>query len=650
MKWIKRSSLLTESTVYFSDDFRKILKQMRSVIADELLKIELTDIKSDMTFIDIKDLEKGKISFSQLDNVERKLDQNLKNLSKSQLKTIFPKIKNTSRMETKLGRLINRFFPKKFKDKEIEKFVNQFKSLNIEDKLILVSGDDILKYYNCANYHESSIDTPLGNSCMKMEWKQEYLKWYAINPNSVNMLVMIDDNDKVKARALIWKVNSDSDNYNEFQHIMDRIYYIDDEHEEKFKNYAIKKGWGYKDTQSVEIYDIFFNGKNTHGKYYITMENDTEHYPYLDTFQFYDMDSTISNDTEFGMVKLNSTTGEFEPTGEFEQTGKWSEYYGTMIPDMEAIWSEYLNSYILESDSVWSNFHDSYILREEAELVYLDSFESKKDWYHENVRGEEFFHIEKYDEYFISELIVEDVYGNYQLVIDCEKVSETSMITNKEKIKFSSHVPEWISKDLAIEFNKIEEDIFNIDKMEFNNYILKDDLIHDMFIDKHLNVYKWKSLTTNVFIKQRLISYIKKREKNNLEEMLELKWGGSASEISKSLISALNNSFKKNIFKEKALKIKNDLYNKDDVPDIKQLKKDIKLLVIKILPKYYKADILTNKHLTELFNKYRNYSWVQIAYITTVFRHMIRDNMLYHYNTIKDAELKEVLAKLSDKK
>ena len=73
------------------------------------------------------------------------------------------------------------------------------------ERLEIVEGDDILKYYLFDNYFRpnSACIGTLWNSCMRQSERNKFMKLYAVNPQ-VKMLLLLEDDDKVRARALLW--------------------------------------------------------------------------------------------------------------------------------------------------------------------------------------------------------------------------------------------------------------------------------------------------------------------------------------------------------------------------------------------------------------------------------------------------------------
>lgn len=201
------------------------------------------------------------------------------------------------RVKIKFGRFLKKFLSKSaftelgITDSEIEKFVNFFKSYfgsNIED-LKVVDGDDILKYYLEDNYFDPSGGKfgTLWNSCMRQRERNKFMKIYAKNPD-VKMLVMLSDDGKVRARALLWENVYDHNSDNKYK-FMDRVYTVYDHDVDTFKQWAKQNGYISKWEQSAKSELLFdFDGSPTRMKLYVLPENfDFNWYPYFDTFKFF---------------------------------------------------------------------------------------------------------------------------------------------------------------------------------------------------------------------------------------------------------------------------------------------------------------------------------------------------------------------------
>ena len=144
---------------------------------------------------------------------------------------------------TSLSKFITKLFPE-VDNKMIQQYVEYNKLLSTYDPSLfeIVTGDDIVKYYNQDNYFRSTGD--LGGSCMRQEEKMHLIQFYAKNSNVSLIIMKVKDSDAIIARALLWTTTTGVK-------VVDRIYtadsrivslfhkYID---ENKFINvYKIKK-------------------------------------------------------------------------------------------------------------------------------------------------------------------------------------------------------------------------------------------------------------------------------------------------------------------------------------------------------------------------------------------------------------------------
>jgi hypothetical protein len=238
------------------------------------------------------------------------------------------------RTKIKVGRFIKRFLTKSafeefgLKDTDVEKFVNYYKSyFNYDpEKLIVVEGDDIKKYYLEDNYFrpDGCRYGTLWNSCMRQSERNKFMKLYSVNP--VKMLVLLTDDGKVRARALLWDEvkEFDSDKVYKF---MDRIYTVYDHDVDIFKKWASDNGYITKWEQNAktELYiDIDGNPERKH--LYVILENhNLSYYPYLDTFKFYDCyKGRFSNSQNYNFdYVLVQSSGRVER--EEEQEPEWED-------------------------------------------------------------------------------------------------------------------------------------------------------------------------------------------------------------------------------------------------------------------------------------------------------------------------------------
>jgi len=396
---------INESFLYYSPNVRKALNRIKSNdIASSLLGSEGTDVKPDMTFIDLG--KEGYFSFITMRNAKPLINARYPNLDwadkiETEAMSDFISYSNElheldkesdrgsgvfvkSRNEVGLGRFVNKLFPGKYNSKEVEEFVNSFKA-SLEkagEHFELVEGEDIEFWYNSENYKEKS--GTLGNSCMAQ--KRNLFGIYTQNQDVCKMLILKED-DKILGRALVWKLKSlniSKDEYPGF--FMDRQYTIKESDVQKFRNYAIEKGWSYKSYNNHHSFGtININGEDKNVMMTVQVKDkDYNRYPYMDTFRRYD----VSNG-----ILYNDDDQDRDNEGQYilEDTG------GGYVEIEGGVYSEWYDRRINDDDAVWSDPLDDYLIRDRAVEVRR-GYSRRQGWYPEDY--DDIFYDEDHDEYF----------------------------------------------------------------------------------------------------------------------------------------------------------------------------------------------------------------------------------------------------------
>ena len=389
---------INESMLHFSPKFRKTLEIIDpkddTGIAQELLKSELTDVKPDMTLIDISNDRVGDITFMQIDKADKKIKEVLPNIdidikspeSNKSIEALYFKdisndmnigiYKGPGRNATSIGKLVGKVFPGKYTPKQIEDFVNKFKSEISDVDFKIVEGEEIRKWYMSSNYEYNG--GTLGGSCMN---GGEYVDLYIINPDRVRMVILLKEG-KLLGRALLWKIDDQK-----FKYLLDRIYYTEDHTVNKFIDFVNKNGWAHKTLQSHSTFqDITFNNNEYSIKLSIKIDNLPKSFPYVDTFQFLDIkDSIITN------YYSNTTTHRLESThGSKTILRYYSKYNDRYLDQANAVRSRHRNDYltreqsvyvnddwVLEEDTLYSDYGDYYIMK--GDEVQSETFKSLLD-------------------------------------------------------------------------------------------------------------------------------------------------------------------------------------------------------------------------------------------------------------------------------
>jgi hypothetical protein len=200
---------------------------------------------------------------------------------------------------------------KKLDDIESFAFMFQTEAEKNIKSFELVKGDQILHYYLEDQYYEGSGN--LGQSCMRFEEKNKYMKFYAENPDKVNMLILHPEQDhtKIIGRALVWNLEEPTG-----RKFMDRIYVTKDSYEYMFINYALNNKLLYKSSQSYGTeYDTIDGEHRGWIKLGTTLKPEQyQYFPYVDTLQYYNTQTGwISNnrDKSGRYVQLNHSEGQY---------------------------------------------------------------------------------------------------------------------------------------------------------------------------------------------------------------------------------------------------------------------------------------------------------------------------------------------------
>jgi len=319
----KKESLKSHMRMYISSDFAEILKRMDDIdgISNDLLTISKRNVQFDISFIDKTD-KNDEITFILTRRVlameEKGMD--IKNARNNYNSEIW---KSTQRDNQRIGRFVRKIFGDKYTSAQYERFVNEYKAKfeKKDDKMVVVYGEDIRKYY--LHTHYAAGNGVLGGSCMRGEDKQKFLDIYVENTpgndslSHCGMLVLFDDNKKILGRSIIWFNTIKPDKLNR-RVFMDRIYTNNDHDVNTFINYARQKGWLYKQQQTYN--NASYIDPNDGSRHRLTISvrlkpKEYKYYPFLDTMVYYTPKTGRLATTQGiysklnQMIKIQSTDG-----------------------------------------------------------------------------------------------------------------------------------------------------------------------------------------------------------------------------------------------------------------------------------------------------------------------------------------------------
>ena len=460
-------------------------------------------MSSDVTLIDMTE-KNDMLSFIQVNRVKRKYDdpgshpnpENFDDL-KSWVEYIWQydnknSLWNDQRGEVKVGKFSKKIFKDNnisVTDAAIEKFSNAYKAtfdfdFNLDQKMDLVSGEDIRKWYLVTNYSE--VKGQLGNSCMRHGTSQDFLDIYVKNPEVCNLLIMYSDQSKTKVsgRALIWK-----DIKGEF--IMDRVYTINDYDVEVFRKYASSKGWS----------DISKNWKRT------TIQLISEvydKYPYMDNFYIFDhVNFKLTNDDIWpkeGLYKLQNTDGTY--TGDDDTV--WSEYHGEHINREDAVYCENADDYVHGDSAIYLEYLSIYASPNE-ETAY-------SEWFDQTYYLDDVIHSEIMGDYILTNYSISIFINSFgdedYIVADFAKKSLVTLNFDGDEIKTLNKfvildpiTREYHFRDEKVDGVKIQDIILDklkdveVDTDKIKNYLIKTEFTMDRSkLNDAMSIYKvWQS-------------------------------------------------------------------------------------------------------------------------------------------------------------
>lgn len=460
MKLKSYHEFILESILLTSDYLLNLIKSIDDPIAQKFSRLINQDIKTKYNIIDLTDAH-DKLSFIPDSQTTTKLKSGVNPID------LFGEKSN----QTTIGRIVRSILTDnqiEYTDREIEKFVNKFKSAYDANKIKtskvepirVVKGEDIRYWYLQDNYCQETLagKGSLGKSCMRYGKCQRFLDIYVNNPEECSLVIYVGDDNKLRGRALLWKTDSGLH--------LDRVYYTADSDTNLIEkwvsdNFELSKSWGGK--------KVKLTGKsNPDGSY--------DYYPYMDSFMYYDMsDKTLSTD-DYGTnrkttLELQDTNGQ----GHSMDT-VYCEYEDENYPSDQVVWSDYLSSYIHRDNARHSDYHNSYIWYDtavyskkyndyydenEAVRVYLDQDENEYDYYPAD--DEDIFHDSTSGKSFSIELTEEDDDGNIGLKKNIWTVYEVEPESIEEYRKIYNILDDK-EKYLAVE---IDQKLFDI-KLNLN--------------------------------------------------------------------------------------------------------------------------------------------------------------------------------------
>jgi hypothetical protein len=292
-----------------SPALRSILSDIDDDISEHIFSLDDTAQMSKFSALDT-DMEEDFVTFIPSNIARRNF---LVGADETQLKrsAIFGAINksdpnyNKGRLKISIGRLVKKLFGSTYTDRQIEIFVNKFKSKNTKLEKKFELRNLVVSSYDTKDYSTRyGTQNPLYNSCMNNEFK--ILEFYLHNDRVVEVLVLYEESidekgkqkKKILGRALVWTLKSG-------EKFMDRVYYILDTDYYLFINWAIKNNVIHKsENKSGPITPLMKNNVVLKDlQIEVELKYPVESYdllPYMDTL-LYGQDNLLTNSLD----KLN---------------------------------------------------------------------------------------------------------------------------------------------------------------------------------------------------------------------------------------------------------------------------------------------------------------------------------------------------------
>lgn len=255
-------------------------------------------------------------------------------------------------------------------EKEVEKFTTLYRSVISAPKFQfkVVEGSEILKWYSYENYACQSDS--LGASCMKHNSCQKFLNLYQDNTDKVKMLIMLDRENRLLSRSILWTLAEDLK-------VMDRIYTVNDnDYAYHFKRWADDNSFIYKREQKWNN-TLFFEskGQSFYKEISFQLTNfNYRWYPYLDTFKFFDQKTgTFYNyiPESVDVITLSTPDGSRQPQDFLALDGRSKLFYHYH----DTVELSYLGYRVHASQICYSELYNTHLHKDDAKYD-----ESLNDW------------------------------------------------------------------------------------------------------------------------------------------------------------------------------------------------------------------------------------------------------------------------------
>lgn len=369
-----------------------------------------------------------------------------------------PYLLRTYGQMAKPGKLLKKLFPT-VTDDEAKAFSDEWKRLTEPDDLHFEIWNDIVEVYTGRSFRFPDKGTI--SSCMT--GSNASLERFTENAGAA-VLVLLDDQDEILARALYWPNVDFTDGYPR-RPLIDRIYYSYDHHVELFLKWARENGCYAKAEQNYTAKERFISP--TDGSSFVSTaiitgvpDPGNGEYPYMDTFTYFNPDTAaLYNAPLAGCIALESINGFIDELHEsqvyLEAEDRWideddavvtvdgnfihiddairirCEFYPRDHPDIVLLES---GEYAHIDDAICTENGEWYLC-DDCDVVTVDN-DGETLFYHINDPevGTDYQYAEDDGQYYPTEMLYKcEMADEYYLLISARNARDTALIEIRDR-------------------------------------------------------------------------------------------------------------------------------------------------------------------------------------------------------------------------
>jgi len=352
---------------------------------------------------------------------------------------------------TRIGKLLSDEM-KQNNNEDIQKISALMSNRDMKNKELFLT-DKICHYYHEDNYADGGGQ--LNSSCMKHSHLQNAIKLYEnFGSDTVQLLVLTDENEMVLGRALFWhKVKCDDKNTS----YLDRVYAVNDNISHLFYDYAKNKDIPYFDERKA---------------YHLTTDvniDDEDSVPYFDTFKYYSHGNINNSSGDYSLEGTdgntlsedeNHTCDSCGNSFDYESEGGYSESYGGDLCDDCIVYCDDEHHHIddcVNIDGEWYKKDDGNIVEcSNGDYLHIDNAcysEYNNEYYH----CDDVVYSEHHEDYFLPDDVVDvnddyylpddediiEIDSEYHLKEDCTEIDDRWYLQDDENIEYNEETNEY---------------------------------------------------------------------------------------------------------------------------------------------------------------------------------------------------------------